>query len=147
MRGFVGQLEAMCSISAHSQLYDHTKMQREVGNAACTVPRNKGKQFNQPWLVQWIVCTIGSRFKASYPCCVCVVHCRFSHVCLFVSLWTTALQAPVSRGFSRQKYWNELPCRPPGDLPDPGLKPCLLHCSWILYPLSHGEAPPTYEGG
>jgi len=26
-------------------------------------------------------------------------------------------------GFSRQEYLNGLPCPPPGDLPDPGIKP------------------------
>ena len=26
-------------------------------------------------------------------------------------------------GFSRQEDWNGLPCPPPGDLPDPGIKP------------------------
>ena len=26
-------------------------------------------------------------------------------------------------GFSRQKYWSEFPCSPPGDLPNPGIKP------------------------
>jgi len=26
-------------------------------------------------------------------------------------------------GDSRQEYWNGLPCPPPGDLPDPGIKP------------------------
>jgi len=25
-------------------------------------------------------------------------------------------------GFSRQEYWSELLCPPPGDLPDPGIK-------------------------
>ena len=25
--------------------------------------------------------------------------------------------------FSRQEYWSRLPCPPPGDLPDPGIKP------------------------
>ena len=34
-------------------------------------------------------------------------------------------QAPLSVGFSRQEYWSELPCPPPGDLPnlrtEPGL--------------------------
>ena len=29
-------------------------------------------------------------------------------------------QAPLSMRFSRQEYWNGLPCPPPGDLPDPG---------------------------
>ena len=26
-------------------------------------------------------------------------------------------------GFPRQEHWSELPCRPPGDLPDPGVEP------------------------
>ena len=28
--------------------------------------------------------------------------------------------------FSRQEYWSELPCPPPGDLPDPGMEPASL---------------------
>ena len=40
-----------------------------------------------------------------------------------VTQWTVAHQAPRSMGFSRQEYWSGLPCPPPGDLPDPGMKP------------------------
>ena len=29
-------------------------------------------------------------------------------------------------GFSRQEYWSGLPCPPPGDLPDPEIKPVCL---------------------
>ena len=29
-------------------------------------------------------------------------------------------------GFSRQEYWSGLPFPPPGDLPDPGIKPVSL---------------------
>ena len=47
----------------------------------------------------------------------------FSHVWLFVTLWTVACQAPLSMGFSRQEYWSGLPCPPPEDLPDPGIEP------------------------
>ena len=50
----------------------------------------------------------------------------FSRVQLFAMLWTVALQAPLSLGFSRHKYWNGLPCPPPGDLPDPGTEPVSL---------------------
>ena len=32
-------------------------------------------------------------------------------------------QAPLSLGFSRPDYWNGLPCPPPGDLLNPGIKP------------------------
>ena len=35
----------------------------------------------------------------------------------------TAFQAPLSVEFSRQEYWSGLPCPPPGDLPDSGIKP------------------------
>ena len=34
-----------------------------------------------------------------------------------------SLQAPLSMGFSMQEYWIGLPFPPPGDLPDPGVKP------------------------
>ena len=51
----------------------------------------------------------------------CAVLSRFSYVWLFVTLWTVAHQAPLSMGFSRQEYWNGLPCPPPGHLLDPGI--------------------------
>jgi len=37
--------------------------------------------------------------------------------------WTVAARLLCPRGFSRQEYWSGLPCPPPGDLPDPGVKP------------------------
>ena len=46
--------------------------------------------------------------------------CSVSRVCLFVTLWTIALQAPLSIGFSRQEYQSRLPFPPSGALPDPG---------------------------
>ena len=46
-----------------------------------------------------------------------------SRVRLFATPQTVALQAPLSMGFSRQEYWSGLSCPPPGDLPDPGIKP------------------------
>ena len=33
-----------------------------------------------------------------------------------------ARQAPLSMEFSRQEYWSEWPCLPPGNLPNPGIK-------------------------
>ena len=40
--------------------------------------------------------------------CDCVLS-RFSHFRLFVTLWTVACQAPLSKGFSTQEYWRGLP--------------------------------------
>ena len=41
----------------------------------------------------------------------------------FVTLWTVALQAPLSIRFPRQEYWSGLPLPPLGDLPNLGVKP------------------------
>ena len=57
---------------------------------------------------------------------VCAVFGNFSHVRLFATLWARVCQAPLSVGFSRQEYWNGFPCLPPGNLPDPGIKPTSL---------------------
>ena len=37
--------------------------------------------------------------------CMLMLRC-FSSVCLFATLWSIALQAPLSMGFSRQEYWG-----------------------------------------
>ena len=52
--------------------------------------------------------------------CVCMLG-HFSCVQLFVTC-----QAPPSMGFSRYEYWSGSLCPPPGDLPDPGIKPSSL---------------------
>ena len=36
---------------------------------------------------------------------------------------TVACQAPLSIEFSRQEYWSGLPCPPPEDLLNPGIRP------------------------
>ena len=52
------------------------------------------------------------------------------HVCLHAQSCLTlcnpmdcSLPESSVMGFSRQEYWNGLPCPPPGDLPNPGIKP------------------------
>ena len=47
----------------------------------------------------------------------------FSCVRLFVTLWTVALQAPLSMGFSSWEYWSMLPFPSPGDIPDSWIEP------------------------
>ena len=55
--------------------------------------------------------------------------CMLSHSRLFA--WTTAPQAPLSIGVSRQEYWGGLPSPPPGDLPHPGVEPpSLMSLHW-----------------
>ena len=60
---------------------------------------------------------------------VCVPACvlsPFHHIRPFATLWTTACQAPLSMGFSRQEHWSRLPCPPPGGLPDLGIEPVFI---------------------
>ena len=77
--------------------------------------------------------------------CVCVFLCVLSHAQLFVITWTVALQAPLSMGFPRQEDWSRLPFPSPGDLPNPGIEPGLLHCRQMLYCLSYQGRPGKLE--
>ena len=67
--------------------------------------------------------------------CICVCVCTLSRVQFLAAPWTVARQDPRSMGFSRQEYWSGLPCPPPGDLPDPGIKLTSVSCigRWVLY--------------
>ena len=49
------------------------------------------------------------------------------------------------RGILRQEYWSGLPCPPPGDLPDPGMEPHLLHLKANSLPLSRWGSPHSYS--
>ena len=69
---------------------------------------------------------------------------HFSRVQLFATPWTAARQVPLSMGFSRQEYLSRLPCRPPGDLPDPGIEPVSPALQVDSLPLSHQGSPNKY---
>ena len=58
--------------------------------------------------------------------CVCVSVHALSAVRLFAYPWTVGWPARLYMGFSRQEYWSGLPCPPPGDLPDLGIKSASL---------------------
>ena len=73
----------------------------------------------------------------------------FGRVTLFVTAWTVARQALWSMGFSRQEYWNGLPCPPPRVLPKPGLNLqllCLLHWQVDSLPLVPQKGSPKKVG-
>ena len=59
--------------------------------------------------------TLGSHCMLSFFSCICLC-----------DLKTVTRQALLSMEFSRQEYWSGLPCLPPGDLSDPGIKPASL---------------------
>ena len=74
---------------------------------------------------------------------VCVLS-HFSYVQLFATPWTVTCQAPLSMKFSRQEYWSGLPCPPPGDLPNSGIKTMSLALQVDSLLLSH-RGSPRYE--
>ena len=79
------------------------------------------------------------------PVCVYVLSC----IRLFATPWTVALDARLSMGFSGQECWSGLPCLPPGDLPNPGIKPhllCLLRWQAASLRLSHLGVPLLFGG-
>ena len=62
-----------------------------------------------------------------------------SHVRLFVTPWTTAYQALLSMGFSRQEYWSGVPLPSPKDrLPTP--------YSWASFVAQLVKNPPPNVG-
>ena len=68
-------------------------------------------------------CDLGNRnsiFSLKFQLCMCAK--LFQLVANSATLWTRGRQAPLSKGFSTQKYWSGLPCPAPGDLPDRGIK-------------------------
>ena len=44
-------------------------------------------------------------------------------------------------GILQARVWSGVPFPSPGDLPNPGIEPGLLHCGQILYHLSHQGNP------
>ena len=77
---------------------------------------------------------VSKNFFSTHPspgsCCrmrACVLS-HFSRIQFFATLWTVAYQSLLSMGFPWQEYWSGLPYSPPGDLPDPGIKPSSLKC-------------------
>ena len=78
--------------------------------------------------------------------CAWVLSC-FSHVWLFVTLWSVARQDPLFMGFSRQEYWSRLLWLPPGDLSNPGIKSMTYEAPALQadsLPLSHQGSPTLF---
>ena len=99
--------------------------------------------------------------------CVCTIYicvCVLSHSVIFNSLQLHRLQPAkflCPWGFSRQEYWSELLCPPPGVLPKPGIKPRSpplradsslteppgkpKNTEWVAYPFSRGSSWPRNQ--
>ena len=70
---------------------------------------------------------IFKRFSPEYVRIVCVCVCEVALVMSnCTTLWAAVLKTPLLVGFYRQEHWSGLPCPPPADLPNPGIKPTSL---------------------
>ena len=69
--------------------------------------------------------------------CVSVSIQSLSRVRFFLTPWTSARQAPLSMGLSRQEYWSGLPFPSPGLLPTQRSNPRLQHGQADSLPLCH----------
>ena len=108
-----------------------------------------------PWRRKWQPTPVFLPGK-SHCVSVCISIYLYTYICICAllsrSVMSNSLQPhglQLARllcpwGFSRPEYWNGLPCPPPGDLPNQGLKPGLPYCRWILYCLSHQGSPIIY---
>ena len=89
-------------------------------------------------ITESLCCTSESNILQIYYVLSC-----FSYVQFCVAPWTVACKACLSKGFSRQEYWNGLPCPPPRALPNPGIEYMslsLLHWLTGYLPLApHGK--------
>ena len=103
--------------------------------------QGEGKpQLRGWWNWCWTEC-ISQNFRSKiFTGCWLDVLSRFNRVWLFATPWTVAHQAPLSMGFSRQVYWSELPCPPPGDLPYPGIETRSPVLQAYSLPLIHRES-------
>ena len=82
----------------------------------CILPRSLCQKIRWCFFPSWCIYI--------FITIMCAVLCKVTSVMSdSVTPWTIAHQGPLSRGCSRQEYWNGLPCPPPRDLRYPGIKP------------------------
>ena len=82
----------------------------------------------------------GGLFSSTSFSHLCMLSC-FSCVGLFVTPWTVARQAPLSKEFSRPEYWSGLPFHSAEDRPDPGIELASLMSSVLASGFSTASAP------
>ena len=95
----------------------------------------KGKTIRSAQLKRVVVPAILQNIRA--------VLCSDSQSCLTLcDPMDCSPEGPSVHEFSQQEYWNELPCPPPGHLPNPGIEPeRFLHCQEDFLPLVPRKKP------
>ena len=86
------------------------------------IKRSRTVLFAETWMGLEIVIQSEDSQKEKNKCCMCLQ----SRSVMFNSLWPYGLQPArllCPWGFSRQECWSGLLCPPPGDCPNPEIKP------------------------
>ena len=114
--------------SQQSLVSTHRRMLQShvvLGEAVSEVPRP-----HAPEIPSWLVrgenqkSTFWKSTWSSSTACVLAVSSVVSDSLRPYGL--VVLHTPLYMRFPRQEYWSGLPCPPPGDLPNPGIKPMSL---------------------
>ena len=99
---------------------DHNVMNDDL---LCSSQRHSELDLLKAWQASFYNLILNFKNMCIFPY---VLRLWFTHSVMsdsFVTLRTVVCQDPLSMGFSRQEYWSGLSFPPPGDLPDPGIKP------------------------
>ena len=88
---------------------------------------------------------VGSFLPTPFHACLLYVRQVISVASDSATPRTTARQAPLSMGFSRQEHWSGLPHASPGDLPAPGIEPT-SHISCISRHVLYHLGSPLFQG-
>ena len=97
---------------------------QDVGQTkdSSTFPISRWENIKKKWARTTSLCEMSPHASA-----VLTIRAPCSVMSNCASPWTIARQAPLPVEFSRQEYWSGLPFPTPGDLPNPGSNPHLLH--------------------
>ena len=93
----------------------------------CATPQTAAHQASRPWDSPGKNTGVGFHFLLQ--CMKVKSESEVAQSCLTLATpWTAAYQAPLSMGFSRQKYWSRVP------LPSPRYTATTLKCAMNVLP-------------
>ena len=124
--------------------------QRWLGeNLNCRPSLHKERWLESGFLLRFKIGSVALLIQSGFISQCWILLVCVSHSVVSDSLWPHGLyvahQAPLSMGFSKQKYWSGLPFPSPGDLPDPGIELGSLTLEANSLSLSHkGRLDPSW---
>ena len=125
-------VELLIQKNSKKKLKKGTEPQRHLSYKSLKKEENDRKKYLQNNTAECLS-NLRKRLPLLLSCCTVLPDCA--------TLRTAACQAPLSMGFSRQKYQSGLPHPPPGDFPIPGIEPGSPTLQVDSLPLSYRGSP------